>query len=307
MLCCSRFALSAAADVDQDMKVSKVASPDFGLLDVRHNNGDGRRSLRTSISNPVGEEDNNEERLVGANMFNAGKIKTAIGDAKYAKTLFQRWKRHGFDSDKAFKKLNAHNIGKNDDVFKLYQTYFAWLQKHHPTDGVGGKNMFAPAKLEKAKTDATYARTLFDRWKRHGLDSDDVFKKFQAMGVRNDDDLYRVYTTYFTWLNLHHPSSSKVSTNTLFESARLKMAMEDPKLAERLFAKWKKGNWESDAVFKEWAPETTMASISSTRIMSNGSTFISRLNHRRDKRHSLLRETLFTSGSPNSVSESLFR
>nr|KAH7506864.1 hypothetical protein KRP22_1976 [Phytophthora ramorum] len=243
-------ALSAGAD--KGMIVSTMASPDSGLLDVGRNNG--KRFLR--VHETADGDDHSEERLSGANMFNTEKIKLAIADSKYAKTLFRRWKRYGFESDDAFKKLTVHNLHKDDNVFQLYKNYLAWLETHHPLGIVtGDKKMFDRVKLQKAMGDGTYATTLFRRWKRNGIDSDGVFDRFKQLGVKKDNILYKLYTDYFAWLQIHHPTASSkkvLAKDFLFDSTRLNRAMEDKDFAGKLFAKWKTNGMDSDPVFKRF-------------------------------------------------------
>nr|KAH7510197.1 RxLR effector protein SFI6 [Phytophthora ramorum] len=238
-----------SADTDKGVMVSMMASPDSGLLDVGHNSG--KRFLR--VHETANEDDGSEERLSGANMFNTEKIKQAMADSNYAKTLFRRWKRNGFEGNDAFDKLKAYNIGKDNSVYKLYTNYVTWLDTHHPLGVVtGDKKMFDETKLKKAMGDGTYANTLFGRWKRNGLDSDAVFARFQQMGVKKDNNLYKLYTDYFAWLQIHHPipGSQKVSAKDfLFDSTRLNRAMKDTTFAEKLFAKWKTSGFDSDLVF----------------------------------------------------------
>ncbi|KAL4156433.1 hypothetical protein PRNP1_005464 [Phytophthora ramorum] len=238
-----------SADTDKGVMVSTMASPDSGLLDVGHNSG--KRFLR--VHETTNEDDGSEERLSGANMFNTEKIKQAMADSNYAKTLFRRWKRNGVEADGAFNKLKAYNIGKDNNVFRLYKNYFTWLETHHPVGVVtGDKKMFDETKLKKAMGDGTYANTLFGRWKRNGLDSDAVFTRFQKMGVKKDNNLFKLYTDYFAWLKIHHPTpgSQKVSAKDfLFDSTRLNRAMKDKTYAEKLFAKWKTSGLDSDEVF----------------------------------------------------------
>ncbi|KAH7472161.1 RxLR effector protein SFI6 [Phytophthora ramorum] len=237
-----------SADTDKGVMVSTMASPDSGLLDVGHNSG--KRFLR--VHETANEDDGSEERLSGANMFSTKKIKQAMADPNYAKTLFRRWKRNGVEADGAFNKLKAYNID-NDNVFRLYKNYFTWLKTRHPVGVVtGDKKMFDETKLKKAMGDGTYANTLFGRWKRNGLDSDEVFTRFQKMGVKKDNNLYKLYTDYFAWLQIHHPipGSQKVSAKDfLFDSTRLNRAMKDTTFAEKLFAKWKTSGLDSDPVF----------------------------------------------------------
>ncbi|KAL4129278.1 hypothetical protein PRIC2_005287 [Phytophthora ramorum] len=238
-----------SADTDKGVMVSMMASPDSGLLDVGHNSG--KRFLR--VHKTANEDDGSEERLSGANMFNTEKIKQAMADSNYAKTLFRRWKRNGFEGNDAFDKLKAYNIGKDNNVYKLYTNYVTWLDTHHPLGVVtGDKKMFDETKLKKAMEDGTYANTLFGRWKRNRLDSDAVFARFQQMGVKKDNNLYKLYTDYFAWLQIHHPipGSQKVSAKDfLFDSTRLNRAMKDTTFAEKLFAKWKTSGFDSDEVF----------------------------------------------------------
>ncbi|KAG3052726.1 hypothetical protein PI125_g26114 [Phytophthora idaei] len=89
--------------------------------------------------------------------------------------------------------------------------------------------------------DVTRAKELFGKWKSYGLECDNVFKKFQTVGVRNDNDLYKVYLNYVAWLNTHYPFKETKLTSTqdfLFHPPRIKRAKSDSAFAEILFAKW---------------------------------------------------------------------
>ncbi|GMF11890.1 unnamed protein product [Phytophthora lilii] len=95
------------------------------------------------------------------------KLKEALGDAKYAKRLFARWKRFGYDFDKTSLRKFPSRLKKEKDFQILYKQYAVWLDTHHPLQAVPGdaKKMFDIAKLDKAMGDATYANALFGRWK----------------------------------------------------------------------------------------------------------------------------------------------
>ncbi|POM70979.1 Secreted RxLR effector peptide protein [Phytophthora palmivora] len=237
--------------VADSTEVSNMAAADTGLSNERLNNGDGKRFLRGEVN------DDDEERLSGANMFKAEKIEQAIGDASYAKTLFQRWKRNGVDSDGAFKKLRVmHNLDTDKKVYKLYLNYRAWLEKHHPLgQNLGMKNMFDEAKISKAAKDPTYANNLFGRWKRNNFDMIKVRDQFKTMRITSENPLYNVYKGYVAWLRIHHPkegTAKLTSMDFLFERTRLGRTLVDETFANKLFAKWKSRNYNSDYVFKKF-------------------------------------------------------
>ncbi|POM61164.1 Secreted RxLR effector peptide protein [Phytophthora palmivora] len=237
--------------VAESTEVSNMAAVDTGLSTVRLNNGDGKRFLREEVN------DDDEERLSGANMFKAEKIEQAIGDASYAKTLFRRWKRNGVDSDGAFKKLREmHKLETDDKVYKLYLNYLAWLEKHHPLgQDLGMKNMFDEAKISKAAKDPTYANNLFGRWKRNNFDMIKVRDQFKAMRITSENPLYNVYTRYAAWLRIHHPKEGTkklTSYEFLFDRTRIDRTLVDETFANNLFAKWKASGFDSDGVFKKF-------------------------------------------------------
>ncbi|KAK1930772.1 hypothetical protein P3T76_013729 [Phytophthora citrophthora] len=204
------------------------------------------------------EADDNEERLAGKNMFNAEKIEKALQDTTYAKTLFRRWKRYEVEHGAAFDKLIKFNIGKDDKVYGLYTKYVTWLDKHHPlgVEVTGGANLFSKAKLDKAMKDPKYENTMFGRWKRHGFESDAAYNKLLAFNLASDAEVYKVYSKYVTWLNIHHPLAKTRKTTAkdfLFNADRIARAKKDPEFAETLFKKWKtSGLDEKPVYFKLW-------------------------------------------------------
>ncbi|KAJ8566300.1 hypothetical protein ON010_g6829 [Phytophthora cinnamomi] len=230
-----------SADANQGTKVSVMASPDLGVLDVSLNAGDEKRSLRGL--KVVDEED--EERLAGANMFSIEKLTKAMGDANYAKTLMRRWKRHGIEIKDAKKILENSSVGKNPKLNVVYRNYAAWLDKHFPlgAETTGGKNLFSKAKIDQALEDSKYAKTLFGRWKSHGYESDDVFTKLKTMGLKiGDGTLDKMYRNYLSWLNVHHPDNETIKLavgDDLFKESMLQRARGDDLYAESLFRAWK--------------------------------------------------------------------
>ncbi|EEY53920.1 secreted RxLR effector peptide protein, putative [Phytophthora infestans T30-4] len=183
-------ALCEAAAADQAMVMpltyTKYVSEDLS-------NADGKRYLRSS---------DDEERLGGANTFHIKKLEDALNDTTYAKTLFRRWKRSGVDEDTVTTKFKSMQISMDENALELIQSYRIWLNAHATKTN---PKLFDIAKIKKALEDGTYAHVLYGRWKRYGFESDDVFKRFQRMGVNKDDNLYQVYKNYVTWLNVHDP------------------------------------------------------------------------------------------------------
>ncbi|POM64456.1 Secreted RxLR effector peptide protein [Phytophthora palmivora] len=234
----------------ESVDVSNMAAVDTSLSSVRLNNVDGKRVMRGEVT------DDDEERLSGANMFNTEKIKQATGDSSYAKTLFQRWKRNGVDSDGAFKKLRVmYNLDTDKNVYNLYVNYFTWLEKHHPRgQDLGIKNMFDKAKISNAAKDSTYANNLFGRWKRNNFDMIKVRDQFKAMRITSGDPLYNVYTRYAAWLRIHHPKEGTELTpiKFLFDRTRIDRTLVDETFANKLFAMWKASGFDSDDVFKKF-------------------------------------------------------
>ncbi|KAK1947144.1 hypothetical protein P3T76_001154 [Phytophthora citrophthora] len=182
-------------------------------------------------------------------------IEKALQDASYAKTLFRRWKRHGVESRAAYDKLTKFDIGYDKKIFALYKNYVAWLTKHHPL-GVwetgASSNLFSKTKLSKAMADSKYASTMFGRWKRHGFESDAVYTKLLAFNLASDQNVYKTYTNYVSWLDLHHrlARTRKVaSRNFLFNADELVRAKTDTSLARSIFSKWKTNGLDSRPVF----------------------------------------------------------
>ncbi|ETL45425.1 hypothetical protein AM587_10003328 [Phytophthora nicotianae] len=199
-----------------------------------------------------GHED--EERLAGKNMFDIKKLDDALNDAGYANTLFQRWKSHDFDDAKVLEKLKSMGISINEDAEWLLQSYRTYLNSHSLKGDP--KLLFDRAKIDEALTNGKSTNALFGKWKSYGYESDDVFKKFQTMGVRTDDSLYNVYLKYLAWLNTHHPLKYTKPTTAdefLFDSTRIKNAISDSVFAEKLFAKWKGSGLDERPVYdKLW-------------------------------------------------------
>ncbi|KAG3231056.1 hypothetical protein PI124_g23849 [Phytophthora idaei] len=222
-------ALSASVDVDEGTMVSKMAPAEAELLRVGLSNGDKKRFLRNH---------DDEERLAGANMFNIKKLEEALNNAGYANTLFQRWKRHGVDEAKVSRKFKDMGISTDTNAQELAQSYRTWLSTH--AANIDPK-LFDKAMIYGTLEDVTRAKELFGKWKSYGLECDNVFKKFQTVGVRNDNDLYKVYLNYVAWLNTHYPFKETKLTSTqdfLFHPPRIKRAKSDSAFAEILFAKW---------------------------------------------------------------------
>ncbi|EEY53922.1 secreted RxLR effector peptide protein, putative [Phytophthora infestans T30-4] len=232
-------ALCEAANVDQAM-VMPLTYANSVSEDL--NNADGKRYLRSS---------ENEERLGGANMFNIKKLEDALNDTTYAKTLFRRWKRSGVNEDTITTKFKNLQISLDENALELIQSYRIWLNAHATKTN---PKLFDRAKIKKALEDGTYANVLYGRWKRYGFESDDVFKRFQRMGVNKDDNLYQVYKNYVTWLNVHHPLKKSTLTTPeafLFYPSRIQRAKSDPAFAETLFAKWKSSGLDEGPVYKK--------------------------------------------------------
>ncbi|KUF81719.1 hypothetical protein AM587_10010582 [Phytophthora nicotianae] len=114
--------------------------------------------------------------------------------------------------------------------------------------------LFDKAKITKASTDGTYANVLFGRWKRYGLEWDDVYKTFKAMGFATDKQLSQVYKDYRAWLKIHHPSKDTELTSAqafLFDASRIDRAKSNSALAQRLFAKWKASGLDEGPVYQK--------------------------------------------------------
>nr|AEK80516.1 Avh29 [Phytophthora sojae] len=240
----SDSALAAVAGASEDAKVSTMAStmasPDLDVLAVSHS---ATRFLRGLES--VGEVD--EDRVAGAKLFDAAKLKRAMDDSKYAETLMKRWKRHGFDIEDAKIRLNASRYAKDEKLNAIYLKYAAWLDTHFSRlPGVkpsGGDDLFNKAKLEVAIKDGNYKRTLFKEWKTHNYESEAVFKQLNALGRKDfDNTLDRLYVDYVIWLNVHfpHPDTLKLAKEPLlFKESMLLKARTDVDYAQSLFLAWK--------------------------------------------------------------------
>ncbi|KAJ8558931.1 hypothetical protein ON010_g8520 [Phytophthora cinnamomi] len=225
-----------SADASQGTKVSAMASPDLGVLDVSLNAGDEKRSLRGL--KVVDEED--EERLAGDNMFSIDKLTKAMEDTKYAKTLMRRWKRNGIEIEQAKKILENSRVGKNPKLNVVYRKYAEWLDKHFPpmAPASGGNNLFHPANLKKALKDDKYAKSLFTKWATHEYKSDGMLAKLKAVGLK-EPEYNMLYKNYISWLNLHVPSEKFAVGDDLFEESMLLRARKDPVYSVHLFRAWR--------------------------------------------------------------------
>ncbi|OWZ18066.1 RxLR effector protein [Phytophthora megakarya] len=226
-------------------KVTSVASIDTGLPEISLKFRYRKRFLRDAI-------DDDEERLSGANMFNPAKIEEALGNAVYAKTLFRRWTRHGEKEKDILNKLkNMPNFKKEKTVEQLYADYIKWL---YPESGKTQEKLFSRAKVDLALKDPAYANKLFERWKRYGLDSDDVLRyklQYMNLGMKKMD---RIHKDYLAWLTIHHPLDTDIKLapkEFLFLQQRLDRAAVDTAYAEKLYKKWKTKTrgFDSDPVY----------------------------------------------------------
>ncbi|KAG6617080.1 Secreted RxLR effector peptide protein [Phytophthora cinnamomi] len=216
-----------------------MASPGLGVLDVSLNAGDEKRSLRgLEVVNEEGEE-----RLAGANMFSIEKLTRAMDDAKYAKRLMRRWKRHGIEIERAKRILNNTKLSRNSKLNVVYHKYAEWLDKHFSRVGPasGGNNLFHPAKLKKALKDDKYAKSLFTKWATHQYKSDGMLAKLKAVGLK-EPEYKMLYKNYISWLNVHHPSDATKELargDDLFKESMLIKARNNDEYAESLFRAWK--------------------------------------------------------------------
>ncbi|ETI57282.1 hypothetical protein F443_00425 [Phytophthora nicotianae P1569] len=218
-------ALSAIGAV-QDTEATGMTTTDLDLIAESHSSANVKRFLRS--------QSDVEERLQGNNMFNLEKFKRASDDANYAKSLFPE--------------LGIHGEMKSLRMLWDYRKYL----KLHPTKN--DPKLFDKAKITKASTDGTYANVLFGRWKRYGLEWDDVYKTFKAMGFATDKQLSQVYKDYRAWLKIHHPSKDTELTSAqafLFDASRIDRAKSNSALAQRLFAKWKASGLDEGPVYQK--------------------------------------------------------
>ncbi|POM64779.1 Secreted RxLR effector peptide protein [Phytophthora palmivora] len=143
------------------------------------------------------------------NMFDKAKISKAAKDPTYANNLFGRWKRNNFDMIKVRDQFKAMRITSENPLYNVYTRYAAWLRIHHPKEGTkkltSYEFLFDRTRIDRTLVDETFANKLFAKWKGRELDSEGVFSKFQTMGVKYDDDLYKVYLNYRAWLEKYHP------------------------------------------------------------------------------------------------------
>ncbi|POM58479.1 Secreted RxLR effector peptide protein, partial [Phytophthora palmivora] len=110
---------------------------------------------------------------------------------------------------------------------------------------LSGANMFKAKKIEQAIGDASYAKTLFRRWKRNGVDSDGAFKKLREMHkLETDDKVYKLYLNYLAWLEKHHPLGQDLGMKNMFDEAKISKAAKDPTYANNLFGRWKRNNFD---------------------------------------------------------------
>ncbi|OWZ19244.1 RxLR effector protein [Phytophthora megakarya] len=189
-------------------------------------------------------------------MFNAEKIKQAVGDTTYAKRLYQRWKRNGFEEKAVYDTLwKQHRLGTDNQVYKLYQNYVTWLDLHHPLNvDLGAKNMFASEKLTKAAENPAYANVLFGRWKRRGFTMINVRDQFKRMKITSEQPLYSVYNNYLAWLRIHYPKGDQPKTTDiafLFNRDRINRAQKDAEFEIKLFAKWKSADFDENGVYNK--------------------------------------------------------
>ncbi|KAI9988577.1 hypothetical protein PInf_022025 [Phytophthora infestans] len=109
-----------------------------------------------------------------------------------------------------------------------------FLRNHDDEERLAGTNMFNIEKLEKALNDASYAKTLFQRWKTHGVNEAKVSGTFTKMKIVRDKNAQELLTDYRAWINLHSKSNDPA---LLFDRAKIDAAAADVKSTNDLFTK----------------------------------------------------------------------
>uniref|UniRef100_M4B316 RxLR effector protein n=1 Tax=Hyaloperonospora arabidopsidis (strain Emoy2) TaxID=559515 RepID=M4B316_HYAAE len=147
--------------------------------------------------------------LDDTSLFVESAMRKALESPNHASKLFKTWMRHGYGSKEALGVFQKLGVTTGSGIYKVYRKYLAWLRVHHPTpsqEKVSAKDFLVEmSRLEMAMDDAAFAEKLFTKWKKHGLDSVGIAKRFDDLNILGETNYHKLYADYVNWLDKHYP------------------------------------------------------------------------------------------------------